>query len=325
MVLVYIEVREGRVKKSSLEALSEGGRRAKDLNTEVNAVLVGHSQDSLAAEVFPYGASKVYLLENALFSHYSAESYAQALVNLIEEIKPDVLFFSASAMGKDLSPRVAARLGESLASDCISTASKDGKLEVTRPIFAGKALATLTFKSKPQIATLRPNVFPLAESTSEKGEVIKKEVVIPEDQIKGKVVEVIREKGAELDVTEAEIVVSGGRGMKGPENYDLLRELTAILPQSAVGASRSAVDAGWIDHQHQVGQTGKTVSPNLYFAFGISGAIQHLAGMSSSKWIVAVNKDPEAPIFKVADYGLVGDLFQVIPHLKEELKKILKD
>jgi electron transfer flavoprotein alpha subunit len=212
-----------------------------------------------------------------------------------------------------------------LASDCTKTAAKDGKLEVTRPVFAGKALATVTFKSKPQMATLRPNVFPLIEPASEKGEVIKKEIAIPEEQIKGKAVEVIREEGSELDVTEAEIVVSGGRGMKGPENYALLRELTAILPQSAVGASRSAVDAGWIDHQHQVGQTGKTVSPNLYLAFGISGAIQHLAGMSSSKWIVAVNKDPEAPIFKVADYGIVADLFQFIPHLKEELKKVLSE
>ena len=325
MILVYIEVREGKVKKSSLEALSEAGRRAKDLNTDATAVMVGHNMDSLVSTVFPYGASKIYLLEGTVFSHYSAESYAQALVSLIEEIEPEVIFFSASAMGKDLSPRVAARLGVSLASDCTRTAARDGKLEVTRPVFAGKALITVTFKSKPQIATLRPNVLPLAEPASEKGEVIKKEVVIPEDQIKGKAVEVIREEGAELDVTEAEIVVSGGRGIKGPENYDLLRELTAILPHSAVGASRSAVDAGWIDHQHQVGQTGKTVSPNLYFAFGISGAIQHLAGMSSSKCIVAVNKDPEAPIFKVADYGLVGDLFQVIPHLKEELMKILKD
>jgi len=325
VILVYIEVREGKVKKSSLEALSEGGRRAKDLNTEVNAVFVGHNLDSLATEVFPYGASKVYILDNSLLRHYSAESYAQALVNLTEEIKPDVLFFSASAMGKDLAPRGAAKLGVSLASDCTKTAAKDGKLEVTRPVFAGKALATVTFKSKPQMATLRPNVFPLIEPASEKGEVIKKEVAIPEEQIKGKAVEVIREEGSELDVTEAEIVVSGGRGMKGPENYALLRELTAILPQSAVGASRSAVDAGWIDHQHQVGQTGKTVSPNLYLAFGISGAIQHLAGMSSSKWIVAVNKDPEAPIFKVADYGIVADLFQVIPHLKEELKKVLSE
>ena len=325
MILVYIEVREGKIKKSSLEALSEGGRRAKDLSTEVNAVFVGPNMESLASEVFPYGASKVYLLESSLLSHYSAESYAQALVSLIEEIKPEVLFFSASAMGKDLAPRVAAKLGVSLASDCTQTAAPDGKLEVTRPIFAGKALATIIFKSKPQIATLRPNVFPLAEPASEQGEVIKKEVVVPEEKIKGKAVEIVREEGAELDVTEAEIVVSGGRGMKGSENYDLLRELTAILPHSTVGASRSAVDAGWIDHQHQVGQTGKTVSPNLYLAFGISGAIQHLAGMSSSKCIVAVNKDPEAPIFKVADYGIVADLFQVIPHLKEELKKILKE
>ena len=175
------------------------------------------------------------------------------------------------------------------------------------------------------MATLRPNVFPLVEPEKRGGEVIKKEVVIPEDQIKAQVLEILREEGAELDVTEAEIVVSGGRGMKGPEKFDLLRQLTSLLPHSAVGASRSAVDAGWIDHQYQVGQTGKTVSPNLYMAFGISGAIQHLAGMSSSKCIVAVNKDPEASIFKVADFGVVGDLFQVIPHLKEELKKVLSE
>ena len=173
--------------------------------------------------------------------------------------------------------------------------------------------------------TLRPNVFPLLESSGVSGETLKKEVVIPEADVKDAVSELVREEGAALDVTEAEIVVAGGRGLKGPENFDLLRDLSALLPHSAVGASRSAVDAGWIDHQHQVGQTGKTVSPNLYLAIGLSGAIQHLAGMSSSKYIVAVNKDADAPIFKVADFGVVGDLFQIVPYLKEELKKVLAE
>ena len=325
MILVFIEVREGKVKKSSLETLSEGKRRADDLNTEVYAVLVGHNVESLASEVFPYGASKVYVLKNSLLRHYSAASFSQALFSLVEEIKPEVVLFSASSMGKDLAPRLAAKLGVSLASDCTRTTARDGKMEVVRPIFAGKAFATLAFKSSPQMATLRPNVFPLLEPGEKEGEVIGKEVVIPEDQIRAQAFEILREEGEELDVTEAEVVVSGGRGMKGPENFDLLRDLTSLLPHSAVGASRSAVDAGWIDHQHQVGQTGKTVSPNLYIAFGISGAIQHLAGMSSSKYIVAVNKDPEASIFKVADFGVVGDLFRVIPYLKEELKKVLSE
>ncbi len=325
MILVFIEVRDGKIKKFSLEVLSEGKRRADDLNTEANAVLVGHNLESLAPGVFPYGASKVYVVENSLLSHYCASGFSQALFSLAEEIKPEVILFCASSMGKDLAPRLAAKLGVSLASDCTRTNAKDGKFEVVRPIFAGKAFITLSFKSSPIMATLRPNVFPLAEPSEKKGDVIKKEVVIPEDQIKAPALEILREEGAELDVTEAEIVVSGGRGMKGPENFDLLRDLVSLLPHSAVGASRSAVDAGWIDHQHQVGQTGKTVSPNLYVAFGISGAIQHLAGMSSSKFIVAVNKDPEASIFKVADFGVVGDLFQVIPHLKEELKKLTSE
>jgi electron transfer flavoprotein alpha subunit len=325
MILVFIEIRDGKAKKSSFEALSEGKRRADDLNTEAHAVLIGHGVEGLASELFSYGASKVYVLENSLFAHYSASSFSQALHTLAEEDKPEIILFSATSMGKDLAPRLAAKLGVSLTSDCTVTSIKKGKLEVTRPIFAGKALATVTFKSSPQIASLRPNVFPLLEGGAKDGEVVKKEVVIPEDQVKGRVEETVREEGAELDVTEADVVISGGRGMKGQENFDLLKELTSIVPRSAVGASRSAVDAEWIDHQHQVGQTGKTVSPNLYMAFGISGAIQHLAGMSSSKFIVAVNKDPEASIFKVADFGIVGDLFQVIPLLKEELKKTLSE
>lgn len=325
MILIFIEEREGKIKKSSLEAVSEGKRRAEDLNTELHAVLVGHNLESLASEVLPYGASKVYILESSLLSRYSTAGFAFALNSLVEEIKPEIIFFSAGSMGRDLAPRLAAKLGVSLASDCTGTACRGGKLEVIRPIFAGKVFMTVKFKFSPQIATLRPNVFPLTEAESKEGEVVKKEVVIPEDQVKAKVEEILKEEGAELDVTEAEIVISGGRGIKGSENFDLIRELTSLLPQSAVGASRSAVDAGWIDHQHQVGQTGKTVSPNLYMAFGISGAIQHLAGMSSSKYIVAVNKDPDASIFKVADFGIVGDLFQVIPPLKEELKKALSE
>ena len=325
MILVFIEVREGKVKKSSLEALSEARRRAEDLKTEATAVLIGHNVENLASEVFPFGASKVYVLENSLLRNYSAAGCAHALHSLAEETKPVAIFFSASSMGKDLAPRLAAKLGVSMASDCTKTACRDGKLEVSRPIFAGKVFVTFTLRSLPQIVTLRPNVFPLMEPGAKEGEVVKKEVVIPEDQVKAQVVEILKEEGVEIDVTEAEIVVSGGRGMKGPENFDLLRELSSLLPQSAVGASRSAVDAGWIDHQHQVGQTGKTVSPDLYMAIGISGAIQHLAGMSSSKYIVAVNKDPEASIFKVADFGIVGDLFKVIPHLKEELKKVLSE
>lgn len=322
MILVFIEVRNGEVKKSSLEALSEGKRRADEMGCEVSAALVGHNLENLTSKIFSYRASKVYLLENSLLTHYTSEGFAQALSILAEEIKPEVILFSATSMGKDLAPRLAAKLGVSLATDCTQTATKEGKLEFVRPIYAGKAFLTLCLKSSPQIASLRPNVFPLLETSEDKGEIVRKDVVIAEDQIKAQVVEILREEGAELDVTEAEIIVSGGRGMKGPENFGLLRELSSLLLHSAVGASRSAVDAGWIDHQHQVGQTGKTVSPNLYMAFGISGAIQHLAGMSSSKYIVAVNKDPEAPIFKAADFGIVGDLFQVIPYLKEELKKI---
>ncbi len=325
MILVFLEVREGKIKKSSFEVLSEGWRRANELGTEVNAVLVGNNVEGLASSTFQYGASRAYVLEHNLLSKYSSSGFAQALFSLVQEIQPGIILLSATAMGKDLAPRLAAKLGVSMASDCTRTEVHDGTFSVVRPIFAGKALAAFTFQSSPQIATLRPNVFPLNEPIEKRGEVIKKEVILTEEEIKDRVEEILKEEGEKLDVTEAEIVVSGGRGMKGPENFGLLKELTSIIPHSAIGASRTAVDSGWIDHQHQVGQTGKTVSPNVYMAFGISGAIQHLAGMSSSKYIVAVNKDPEAPIFKVCDFGIVGDLFQVIPSLKEQLEEIQRD
>jgi len=323
MILVFVETRDGKIKKASLEVLSEAKRRGAELGAEVAAAAAGTGLHGIAGEVFSRGAAKLYLIESPALDAYSAQGYAQALFSLVDEIKPGAVFFSATAMGRDLAPRLAAKLGAGLASDCTKLAVKDGKLEFTRPIFAGKAVLSFRLKSSPALATLRPNVFPIESAGAAVGEVIRKTVEIPEEMIKGRVVEILREESAELDVTEADVIVSGGRGLKGPENFTLLKELAAVIPKSAVGASRSAVDSGWIGHQHQVGQTGKTVSPNLYLAFGISGAIQHLAGISSSKLIVAVNKDSEAPIFKVADYGIVGDLFQVIPHLKDALKKTL--
>lgn len=321
MILAYIEIRDNKIKKASFETLSEARRRALELNTEAAAVLVGADLEALAPEIFAYGVTKAYLLDHPTLAWYSTQEYASNLALLVQRIGPRAIFFPATSMGRDLAPRLAGRLGVALASDCTKVAVREGQLEFSRPIFAGKAIVTLRLNGKPQVATLRPNVFPL-EKTESKGDIIKEPVEIKTGEGLARVVEVVGESGGELDVTEAEVVISGGRGMKGPENFALLWDLAALIPRSAVGASRSAVDSGWIGHQHQVGQTGKTVSPNLYMAFGISGAIQHLAGMSSSKVIVAVNKDPDAPIFKVADFGVIGDLFQVIPLLKEEIKKL---
>ncbi len=322
MFAVYIEVRDGRIKPASLETLGEAKRRGVEAGRPAAAVFVGSGQEGLAAAAFAAGADRVFLLENAALSAYSTEGYAHALAAFVAENKPAALFFAATAMGRDLAPRLAAKLACGLASDCTKVSLRDGRLDFVRPIFAGKALLTLRLKTDPQIATLRPNVFPQLSSGPVAGEAIKVDVAMPEGLIRAAVGEFLKPEAAEIDVAEAGIVVSGGRGLKGPEGFGLLRELAATLPGAAVGASRSAVDAGWIEHSHQVGQTGKTVSPDLYIAIGISGAIQHLAGMSSAKVIAAINKDPEAPIFKVADYGVVGDLFQVVPHLTAELKKL---
>lgn len=328
MILVFIEKREGKIKKSSLEALAEGSRRAEELGVEAAAVVMASAlgdENSLKAQ----GARKIYWLKGEIFDSYSPEIYAHSLKELIQELKPEAVFFAATALGRDLSPRLAAKLQVSLASDCTRIMVADGSLVFGRPVYAGKAILTLKLRTTPILATLRPNIFPLKEMGKEE---LASQIEIIERQVSGtysgpaaRVIEIVREEGAELDVTEADVVISGGRGMKAADNFNLLRELSALIPRSAVGASRAAVDSGWIGHQHQVGQTGKTVCPNLYLAFGISGSIQHLAGMSGSKVIVAINKDPEAPIFKVADLGVVGDLFQVIPALKEELKKALAE
>jgi electron transfer flavoprotein alpha subunit len=265
MILTYIEIRDNKIKKASLEALSEAGRIAAELKTEVAAVVVGSGKDGLAAELAACGASKVYLLENAALDQYSTQDYAAALADLIKKAEPSAVFFSATSMGRDLAPRLAARLGVGVASDCTQVAVKDGQLEYTRPIFAGKALLTFRLTSSPQVVSLRPNVFPLAQAAGA-GEVVKEAVEVPASPATGRVTEVLQERGGEMDVSEADIIISGGRGMKGPENFGLLRELSELIPRSAVGASRS-IPAGSATSTRS-GRRGKRSRPTFTWLSG---------------------------------------------------------
>jgi len=312
-ILTYAEVREGKVRRPSLEAVSTARRLADSLGATVQSVLIGSGVAPLAAEVGSYGADRVHVFDDASLSAYATETWARALAQVIAQEKPAAVLVPYTAMGKDLAPRLAARAGAGLASDVVHLEVKDGRLEARRPVYAGKALATVRWEGEPQMATLRPNVFPLGTAdASRKVETVKGAADLGTPR--ARVVSVQAGGAGKIELTEAQIIVSGGRGLKGPENFHLVEELATALG-AAVGASRAVVDAGWVDHQYQVGQTGKTVSPTLYVAAGISGAIQHLAGMSSSKVIVAINKDADAPIFKVADYGVVGDVFEVLPKL----------
>jgi electron transfer flavoprotein alpha subunit len=319
-IVTFAEMRDGKVRRPSLEAVSEARRLAKPLGASVQAVLIGHGVAPLAAEVASYGADRVHVFDDAELASYATESYARALAQVVSDEKPAAVLVPATAMGKDLAPRVAARVGAGLASDVVKLEVKDGRLEARRPMYAGKALATVRWEGEPQMATLRPNVFPLgAPEAARKFETVTGTADVTTRRARVHSVQA-GEAGSKVELTEAQIIVSGGRGLKGPENFHLVEELASSLG-AAVGASRAVVDAGWVDHQMQVGQTGKTVSPTLYVAAGISGAIQHLAGMSTSKVIVAINKDPDAPIFKVADYGIVGDVFELLPKLTAAAKE----
>ncbi|OYT71831.1 MAG: electron transfer flavoprotein subunit alpha [Chloracidobacterium sp. CP2_5A] len=318
-VLVFAEQRDGAFKKATYEVLSEGFRLAEKLGQPLSAVIIGSGIGHLADEAAHYGASAVYVADAAPLAKYSTDGYAKTLAEAIQAAQPSVVLASATAMGKDLAPRVAARLEIGLASDVVETHVESGALTVVRPVYAGKAFATVAFRRAPAFATLRPNVFPAAAPDTGRTAEIKSIGAPIVDALQAKVTDILAAAKGKIELTEASIIVSGGRGIKGPENYYLIQNLADALG-GAAGASRAVVDAGWVDHSHQVGQTGKTVSPTLYIACGISGAIQHLAGMSSSKFIVAINKDPEAPIFKIADYGIVGDLFEVVPKLTEQVR-----
>ncbi len=317
VILTFAEHRDGKLRRASLEAVAEASRLAGSLGASVASVVIGSGVSGLAAELGHYGAAKVHVFDDAGLAGYATEVWARALAQVVGALKPTVVLVPFTALGKDLAPRLAAKIGAGLVSDCVSLAVKDGRLEARRPMYAGKAFASVRWEGEPQMATLRPNVFTLgAADIGRSAEVVKESV---DASARAKVTAVKATAEGKLELSEAQVVVSGGRGLKGPEHFHLVQELGDAFG-AAVGASRAVVDAGWVDHQMQVGQTGKTVSPALYIACGISGAIQHLAGMSSSKVIVAINKDGDAPIFKVANYGILGDAFEVMPKLTQAAK-----
>jgi electron transfer flavoprotein alpha subunit len=313
-ILAFAEQRNGAFRKSGFEVVSEAKRLADKLGTTVSALVVGSGVENIASELGKYGMSKVYVADDAGLEKYSTESFTQAIEEAVKKANANIVLLPASAMGRDLGPRVAGRLKAGLASDVIHFDVDNGKLLITRPIMAGKAFQKLVVTTACQVISLRPNVFRPQESPVQ-ANVEKLGVSIKPSRVKVK--EMVVESGKRIELTEADIIVSGGRGLKAPENWEMIVKLSEALG-AAHGASRAVVDAGWRSHEEQVGQTGKTVSPQLYIAVGISGAIQHLAGMSSSKYIVAINSDAEAPIFKISDYGIVGDLFEIIPELTKQ-------
>jgi electron transfer flavoprotein alpha subunit len=321
-ILVFIEERDGKVKKPSLEALYAARKLADKLGESVTALRIGATGDA-SENLAAFGADRIVSAEHDLLKAYSPEAFSATLAQVVKAEQPRFILGSAGSMGRDFLPRAAAKLGVGLAQDCIELNIAGGtQLECVRPIYAGKAYAKVRLLMEPAIATLRPNVFSLgAPDAGRSAEAVAFTPELSADKVRAAVKEVKAAAGQKQELTEANIIVSGGRGMKGPENFPIVEKLADAFG-GAMGASRAAVDAGWIDYSHQVGQTGKTVSPTMYVACGISGAIQHLAGMSSSKYIVAINKDPEAPILSIADYGIVGDLFEVVPALTEEVKKL---
>ena len=321
-VLVFAEQRDGKVRKVVYELLNIGKQIADKMGGPLSAVIVGKGVSELAKSLGKFGAQKVYVADGDLFQLYSSEGYAGAVAAAVKAAGPAVLLVGTTAMGKDLTPRVAAKLGAGAASDCTKVEVEGGKLVATRPIYSGKCYVKVEFVASPAIAAIRPNTYPVAAAAGGSAELVKVDAGV--SALKAKVSKVVKSGEGKIELTEAERIVSGGRGMKDKANFKILEDLAAVIG-AAVGASRAAVDSGYALVDIQVGQTGKVVNPTLYMAFGISGAIQHLAGMRTSKVIVAVNKDPEAPIFQKADYGIVDDLFKVVPVMTEEFKKLLAE
>lgn len=317
-VLVLLEQR-GELKNSALEAATVGNKIAKAAGMELNGVYIGRSLEDEKEKLKGLGFSKVYAYENEKLGNFSSEGYVPIVRDLAKELDAKIIIGSASLIGKALCASVAARLGTELVQDCIGLEWDNG-LVAKKPVYAGKVVSDVRVKSDPAFVSLRPNVSGVEREGEDMPEIVKRDM--PEFDLRTVIKDVAQAAAGSVELTEAKIVVSGGRGLGDPKHFDLLRELCDVLG-AALGASRATVDAGWIHHSHQVGQTGKVVSPDVYIAVGISGAIQHQAGMRTSRIIVAINKDPEANIFKICDYGIVGDLFEVVPVLTEEARKLL--
>jgi electron transfer flavoprotein alpha subunit len=328
-VWVFIEQYAGEVAKVSWELLGTGRELADTRGVELTAVIIGHDIDPLRTEAYGYGADVAIMMDDAVYANYRTEPFTDALCHLIDKHKPEIILMGATGQGRDLAGSVATVVETGLTADCTGLAiDGQGHLAQTRPAFGGNIMATIMCdKFRPQMATVRPHVMKASEyAAGRKGQVIREGFAPKEESILVKVLEVIMDKDGkdQVDVAAAEIIVSGGRGMMGKENFSILQEFADELG-AVVGSSRSAVDAGWMPQSRQVGQTGKTVRPKIYIACGISGAIQHLVGMQDSDVIIAINRDPEAPILEVATYGIVGDLFQIVPALTEKIRELKRD
>jgi electron transfer flavoprotein alpha subunit len=322
-VWIFAEQRNGKLSKVVFELLGKANELAKKLNVKVGSILVCEKDDNLSKELIEYGSDKVYLIEDELLKDYKTDSYTKVISDLINKEKPQIIIYGATNIGRDLAPRIAQRITTGLTADCTGLdIDEDNLLVQTRPAFGGNIMAMIKCpKHKPQMSTVRPGIFKILEKDgSKEGDIIKVKASINEKDSLSKVIEIIKSKKKKVNLEEAQIIISGGRGLCDKENFKLIEELASLIG-AEVGASRAVVDAGWMAKDHQVGQTGKTVRPKVYMACGISGAIQHRTGMQNSDIIIAINKDPNAMIFSIADYGIVADVKQFIPALIDELKK----
>lgn len=327
-IFVFAQQVDNKVTGVALELIGKAKELAKDLNAEVTAVLLGHNVDDMCKELASYGADRVLAVDSPDLEVYMTEPYAFALAKIINDYKPEVVLVGATAIGRDLAPRVSARVHTGLTADCTGLAvdEETKNLLMTRPAFGGNIMATIECpEHRPQMATVRPGVMQkIAPVDASAAKIEKVDIQIPAEAKNVEILEIVKDVAEAVDIQDAKILVSGGRGVGGPEGFKLLEEVAQELG-ATVSSSRACVDAGWISKDRQVGQTGKTVRPKLYIACGISGAIQHLAGMEDSDVIIAINKDATAPIFEVADYGIVGDMFKILPIFKDELKKVIAE